>query len=141
MLTVQDSLHFRIHKSDLNATLSLPVFRLPSRCRTAKERRAAVPLFTHRFIFEHSNLTSSRKVKLKPNKHTTGCGRLLRYVCPSVPSFAENPQCMRSGDILLARYQSIDRSIIPHSQQWTVRQLSVCEKKRFRLNATKIKGK
>jgi hypothetical protein len=47
---------------------------------------------------------------------------------------------MRSGDILLSGYQSIDRSIIPHNQQKNVMQLSVCEKKRLRLIATKIRG-
>jgi hypothetical protein len=48
---------------------------------------------------------------------------------------------MRSGDILRARYQSIDRSIIPHSQQRNVMQLSVCENKRLRLNAMQIRGR
>jgi hypothetical protein len=47
---------------------------------------------------------------------------------------------MRSGDILLARYQLIDRSINPHGQQRNVMQLSVCEEKRLRLNGTKRRG-
>ena len=62
------------------------------------------------------------------------------YYDTSGRPFAEDPQRMRSSDILLARYQSSDRSIIPHSQQTNIMQLSVCEKKRLRFREIKDLG-
>jgi len=104
-------------------------------CRDLKPQKSAELLFRCSHINSYS---SSRTLQAAERWNWTNTLLDAEYCYDtSVRPYTEDPQCMRSGDILLARYQSSDRSIIPHRQQRNIMQLSVCEKKRLRFGEIK----
>jgi hypothetical protein len=121
-----------------NAT-SLSVFRLLLRCETAN---TAELLFRCPHIDSYSSSRTLQVAEPEQTHYWTWkTGKIRLSVCQSVRPFAENPQRMRSGDILRSKI-SINRTIDNCSQPTEERHAVKClreQKVEIECNADKRK--